>query len=235
MLSSSSPAILSLWRVLLFSLAVFAPLLRAGAAEKPQGAPFLEFPRAGEYELHRIFKSPHDWVLEDSTWYPLGLRRFTRDKVTVLSFFYSTCRDPAGCPSLWSLFDTMHDLVKSKPDLHGKVRLVFISLDPRVDTPSVLELFAMSKADTQSIAPWHFLTTWSDEYLSRILSSFGQSAARDRDANGAPKLTISHQVKIYLIDRSSWVREIYVSGSVFPEVIEADIRTLLMEVGELSK
>lgn len=191
------------------------------------------FPRPGTYKLSRIFQAPSTWVLEDSAWWPRRLSTYTSDKITLLSFFYSTCRDPEGCPSIWSMFETVHDLVKKNADFHDKVRLVLISLDPRVDTPERLEIFAAGRRATQSIAPWHFLTTWSDSFLGSILESFGQAAARDLDANGNATTTVSHQVKFYLIDKRSWVREIYSSAFVTPDVIESDIRTLLIEHGDL--
>lgn len=192
------------------------------------------FPQPGTYELARIFRAPDIWVLEHSPWWPRDLSQYTSGKVTLVSFFYSTCRDPAGCPAIWSMFETMHAVVQKKNDLHGKVRLVMISLDPRTDTPHTLEIFSVARRKTQEIAPWHFLTTWSDWYLGSILDGFGQAAARDLDANGNPITTISHQVKFYLLDKSSWVREIYSSAFATPEVIENDIRTLLIEAGELS-
>ncbi|NKB15689.1 MAG: SCO family protein [Sphingomonadales bacterium] len=205
------------------------PLLQASAAQQEQGAPDFAYPRPGSYQLYRIFKPGNFPVLENSRWLPSSLRHYTSGKITVLSFFYSTCRDPQGCPSLWSVFQTIHDNIERSPDLHGRARLVFLSLDPRVDTPETLSLFASAMQRTRAIVPWHFLTTWSDWVLSRVLSSFGQSAARDVDAEGNPALTISHQVKVYLIDKEGWVREIYTSSSILPDVVEADIRTLLME------
>ncbi|MBL8564850.1 MAG: SCO family protein [Hyphomicrobiaceae bacterium] len=191
------------------------------------------FPRPGTYKLPRIFPAPDSWVLEKSRWWPHSLSSYTSGKITLLGFFYATCRDPEGCPATWSLYETIHELVGKKAELHNKVRLVLISLDPRLDTPDRLEIFSIARSDTHHIAPWHFLTTWSDRYLGSILDGFGQAAARDLDENNNPAPTISHQVKFYLLDRSSWVREIYSPAFVTPEVIENDIRTLLIEANEL--
>jgi cytochrome oxidase Cu insertion factor (SCO1/SenC/PrrC family) len=40
---------------------------------------------------------------------------------------------------------------------------------------------------------------------------------------------LSHVLKVFLIDRSGYVREIYTSAFLHPQTIMGDIRTLLME------
>ena len=229
----ASSCLLSIGRALIVMATIIA--LPSAVVVQRSAADVSKFPSAGSYTLPRIFKAPDTWVLEHSRWRPYGLSHFTSGKVTLLSFFYSTCRDPQGCPVVWSTFESVHADVQNDKELHGKVRLVLISLDPRVDTPEQLEIFSIGRRATQQIAPWHFLTTWSDGYIGQILDDFGQAAGRDVDANGNLQLTISHQVKFYLFDHSSWVREIYSGNFADPEVIENDIRTLLMESGKLPK
>ncbi len=227
----ASSCLLRLGRALMLLAAIF--LFPSAVAARQSAADVSIFPAPGSYTLGRIFEAPDAWVLEHSPWLPRSLSHYTSGKVTLLSFFYSTCRDPQGCPVIWSTYETIHEIVKKNPELHGKVRLVFISLDPRTDTPQTLELFSIARKDSHNIAPWHFLTTWSDWFLANILDGFGQAAGRDLDINGNTTTTISHQVKFFLIDKDSWVREIYTSNFITPEVVENDIRTLLMEAGEL--
>lgn len=187
------------------------------------------FPKPGSYTLYRIKKAPEAFVLEKSAWWPERLSTYTTGKVTLLSFFYATCRDPAGCPVIWSSFESLHSEIIDNPRLHGKVRLVMVSLDPSLDRPDQLQLFSLARRSTQMIAPWHFLTTWSDDHLAPILKDFGQSAGRQLDADGMTTPNIIHQVKFFLIDSSSWIREIYTSGFFNTEVALNDIETLLLE------
>jgi cytochrome oxidase Cu insertion factor (SCO1/SenC/PrrC family) len=187
------------------------------------------YPGVGEYRLGRIFRTPGSWVVEYNYWLPRRLSGYTEGAITLLSFFYSNCMDPLGCPAIWSTFESVHADVVANAGLHGKVRLVMISLDPAVDTPETLEVFSAQRRETDAIAPWNFLTTWSDRFLAGILAAFSQAAGRDLDRQGNPTSTISHQVKFFLIDGESWVREIYASQYADPEVILADIRTLLAE------
>lgn len=214
--------------LVLCSLLAFQGIAQADSAGSP-------FPEPGSYQLYRIQKVPDAYVLEHSSWWPRSLSTYASGKVTLLSFFYATCRDPTGCPVIWSSFETIHAEILDDPKLHGKVRLVMISLDPSLDTPERLELFSFARRSTHEDAPWHFLTTWSESYLAPILKELGQAAGRELDAYGEPTQFITHQVKFFLIDESSWVREIYTSGFFSPEVALNDIKTLLLEEKKTGK
>ena len=211
---------------LLICLFLAGTVVPAGADPPHTGA---VYPEPGTYRLYKIQKAPGARVLEDGHWWPRRLTSYTDGTITLLSFFYSSCRDPVGCPALWSAFETVRAELIDRPELHGKVRLIFISLDPGVDTPERLRVFAEARRDSYEIAPWNFLTTRSERHLKPILDGFGQSASRSLDENGYPLPEIGHQVKIYLIDRKSWVREIYSTAFFGEEVFFNDVETLLLE------
>jgi cytochrome oxidase Cu insertion factor (SCO1/SenC/PrrC family) len=185
------------------------------------------YPKAGTYKLHRIQRVPSGWVLEDSAWLPYRLSSYTTGKVTLFSFFYGACRDPQGCPAAWQAFQAVHEAVKSDPTLKNKVRLVFLSLDPKHDTPAALSFYSTSMGTPE--APWNFLTTWSEEYLAPLLEQMYVPAAREADAKGAATDVINHLLKVFLIDKDGWVREVYTTNFLVPEVIMNDIRTVLLE------
>ncbi|HEX2841262.1 SCO family protein [Hyphomicrobium sp.] len=184
-------------------------------------------PKAGTYKLHKIQPATSGWVLEDSVWIPHRLSSYTKGKITLFSFFYGTCRDPEGCPKAWDAFYAVHDAVKKNPALHNKVRLVFLSLDPKADTPEQMSFFKGSISTPE--APWSFLTTWSESYLAPILNDMYVPASREFDEAGKPTDVINHLVKVFLIDKESWVREIYTTNFLDSDVILADIGTLLLE------
>lgn len=185
------------------------------------------YPESGTYKLHRIQPAPSGWVIEDRYWLPRRLSSYTKGKVTLFSFFYSTCRDPEGCPKAWDAFQTVHAAIKTNPNLHSKVRLLFLSLDPKVDTPEMMSMFQTSLSTPE--APWSFLTTWSDSYLAPILNDMYVPAAREFDDAGKRTDVINHLIKVFLIDKEGWVREIYTTKFLDPDVIISDIGTLLLE------
>jgi cytochrome oxidase Cu insertion factor (SCO1/SenC/PrrC family) len=209
---------------------VLTSALLTHTAEAGTGSAGTFFPKPGTYTLHKIQKAPTGWVLEESFWRPRRLSSYVGGgAVTLFSFFYTTCTDLQGCPVAWLAYQNVQEEIKKDPSLHGRVRLVFLTLNPKVDTPEQLAMFAQSFGDQPKIAPWHFLTTWSEAFLKPILAEAGQTASRELDAEGRPTEVINHMIKVYLIDENQWVREIYTTAFLDPDVILSDIRTLLME------
>lgn len=205
-------------------LTLAAPICVAGEGQDAAGQ---LYPKAGTYKLPRIQQVPSAWVLDDSVWIPRRLSTYTTGKITLFSFFYGACRDPQGCPAAWQAFTIVHEAVKADPALRNKVRLVFLSLDPKVDTPAALSFYQSSMSTPE--APWNFLTTWSESYLAPILEQMYVPAAREADPNGKPTDVINHLLKVFLIDDKGWVREIYTTNFLNPDVILSDIRTVLLE------
>ena len=66
-----------------------------GAAQAPR-ADFVP-PAPGTYQLQRIQLSP-DGVLLDAQAHATHLSAHTTGKITLLTFFYTYCMDPWGCP-----------------------------------------------------------------------------------------------------------------------------------------
>jgi hypothetical protein len=65
-----------------------------------------------------------------------------------------------------------------------------------------------------------------------LLEGFGQDVLYSLDrSSGRPVRQLSHVLKVFLIDRAGYVREIYTSTFLYSESILADIKTLLMEPG----
>ena len=212
---------------------VLAWLAGAGAALAHDAAlPPLDFepPAPGTYTLHRIMAAPDGEVLGlDGR--PQRLARFTHERITLLGFIYTTCVDPEGCPLAYRVFDTLRQSVAGTPALRGRVRLVTLSFDPARDTPSAMRQYAGSRVsdDGHGVA-WYFLTTRSARELLPLVEGFGQDVRITVDRlGGQPRRELSHVLKVFLIDRAGFVREIYSSTFLHPRTVLNDIETLLME------
>jgi len=133
------PASLAAW---LLTAGLFcgegAGVLAASGDAAPAGGG-LPLPAPGSYKLNRIQPAPQGVVLEGDRW-PHWLSAYTRGKITLLSFFYTSCADRLGCPLAWQTFEEVREAVKQRADLQGRVRLVFISVDPARDTPDMLRI-----------------------------------------------------------------------------------------------
>ncbi|HYL02609.1 MAG TPA: SCO family protein, partial [Steroidobacteraceae bacterium] len=192
-------------------------------------APRMEFtaPAAGTYQLQRIQTTPDGLVLDASG--RLGrLAQFTHGKITLLTFFYTYCVDPLGCPFAHVTLSTLRARVLAQPGLAPRVRFVNISLDPTHDTPGELKGYA-AQFGSDPRFEWRFLTTRSVAELLPLLQDFGQDVSVETDERGRASRTLHHMLKVFLIDRFGMVREIYSLAFLQPDVMFNDIRTLAME------
>jgi protein SCO1 len=186
-------------------------------------------PEPGTYELQRIMRAPDGPVLTVEGRLD-KLSRFTRDRITLLGFIYTSCTDPQGCPLAYQVFDRLKEEIQATPALKDKVQLVTLSFDPARDSPSVMKRYAGSQLEDEGGLRWFFLTTPSVRELLPLVEGFGQDVQYTVDkSTGRPVQQLSHVLKVFLIDRSGYVREIYTSTFLHPRAIIGDIKTLLME------
>jgi protein SCO1/2 len=188
-----------------------------------------EPPAVGTYTLHRIMPAPDGDVLGlDGR--PQRLARFTRERITLLSLIYTTCVDPHGCPITLPVFDAVRREASASPRLGHRVRLVTLSFDPERDTPAAMRGYAGARAQPGGGVEWHFLTTRSVAALRPLLDGFGQDVRTTRQAAaGGAQREISHVLKVFLIDQTGDVREIYDATFLHPRTVLNDIETLLRE------
>ena len=210
------------WKSLIAAAGIVAAALPL-RAEKSTGPP-----PPGSYALDHIQRVPAGIVLE-GTRFPRALSRYTTGAITLLAFFYSYCADPNGCPLAWDAFEAVREGIMARAKLHGRVRLVFMSLDPAHDTPGMLMGFARHYEASAAIVPWNFLTTYSNLFLKPVLRDMGEEISIDREASGGGGVVINHLPKVFLIDKLGFVREIYSNQSLDPAMILGDIETLRLE------
>lgn len=191
----------------------------------------------GTYTLYKI-KAASDGRVLDTTGKPRALSDFFgHGKVTLQSFIYSSCADPNGCPYAYTVFHYLKNKLQSEhPDVADKVRLVSLSFDPVRDTPEMLRLYAGENVKARDGVEWRFLTTTSLVDLIPILDAYGQDVYIDLDPKTQlPLSTMSHVLKVFLIDRHGITREIYTASYLQPEVVYNDILTLLLEDGVIQQ
>lgn len=183
-------------------------------------------PAAGAYVLQRIQRAPEAQLL-NADGKPVAFSSYVRGAITALGFFYGHCEDPAGCPVAWSTFEAARKAAASDPLLEKRFRLLFVSVDPGRDTPSVLRLFSVAEEDDHA-PPWLFLTGRTEEQIAPLLRAMGQDTGYERDPTGRRTGAINHMLKVFLIDPEGWVREIYSTAFLSPENLLNDARTLAL-------
>jgi protein SCO1 len=195
----------------------------------PAIAPRMEFtpPEPGSYVLQRIQPIVDATLLEPSG-RPTRLSEVTTGKITLLTFFYTYCADPIGCPFAYRTLTDVRNGVLHVVGLTQRVRFVSISLDPTIDTPEAIGRYR-DMVSRESAMEWDVLTARSVRELLPVLDDFGQNVSVEKTSDGTPQRTVHHMLKMFLIDRAGVVREIYTLAFLQPAVILNDIRTLNLE------
>jgi cytochrome c peroxidase len=152
------------------------------------------------------------------------------DKVVVLSFIYSSCSDANGCPLATHVLEKLQDQLLADPGGGEGVRFVSLSFDPVQDTPEVLKRYG--RPYISGDFDWHVLTTSGQHKLDPILESYGQSIIRDPNAEEGEAGSISHVLRVFLVDRNLRIRNIFSASYLHADTMLNDIRTLQMEPAE---
>lgn len=188
----------------------------------------LEFepPAAGSYQLPPMGMAGDGQVL-DSDGNATSLHQLMGDKVVVLSFIYSSCSDANGCPLATHVLERLQDqLLQDAPAGQG-IRFISLSFDPVQDTPQVMKRYGQPYLSGDF--DWRFLTTRDQQELQPILESYGQSVIRDPNSEEAEAGSISHVLRVFLIDRDLRIRNIFSASYLHADTMLNDIRTLQME------
>lgn len=221
-------------RVLLLCLALLtagAPALGGEASPYTYTvAPFspdYEPPAPGSYELPPIH-TLRDHAVIDSSGAERSLFEIKKGRLAVLALVYSSCPEPSGCPLAGAVLQRLDRELATDPSLAGKVRLISLSFDPERDTVAQL---AKVRALHAPRTDWIFLTTPNETALRPILDDLGQEVAKLRDEDGSWTGLFRHVLKVYLVDETNRVRNIYSAGFLHAELVLADLRTLVLERG----
>jgi cytochrome c peroxidase len=182
-------------------------------------------PEPGTYRLPILGKAADGKVL-DTEGNVISLHRLMGDKVVLLSFIYSTCNDVNGCPLATAVFHKIKSRLKKEPELAAKLRLLTLSFNPEHDTPETMKQYGsgFQEGDVE----WRFLTTRSEQELRPILEHYQQNIQKVVDAQGHNTDTFSHVLRVYLIDQSKHLRNIYSVSFLYPDTLINDIKTVLL-------
>jgi cytochrome c peroxidase len=219
-----------------FLLAAPGRALGAGGAEAVRpfvlapGWEALRFaaPEPGSYELPPLGHAADGAVL-DTTGAKRRLYDFLGDRIVLLSFIYTRCPDVNACPLATHVLQRVRRRVAGDQRLRDRVRLLTLSFDPQHDTPEVLRQLATHAGEGPE---WRLLTTDSEESLAPILRAYGQSVRKDHDEQGRPLGTMSHILRVLLIDSERRIRNIYTASFLHADTVWSDIRTIAMERGD---
>ncbi len=147
-------------------------------------------------------------------------------KLVVLSLIYSHCNDAQGCPWATGVLHMLKQRLASDPSLAGQVRLISLSFDPRRDTPEVMRRYGTSFS---SAADWVFATLGTDAALPILAEHYGQRLIAEQGLQGKTSGAITHLLRVFLIDATRAIRNIYSASLLDAARVESDLRLLAGE------
>jgi protein SCO1/2 len=181
-----------------------------------------------------VVDPPHllqDFTLVGQTDQPVSLSDL-RGRVVLLFFGYTNC--PDECPTTLANYTLVKKALGEDAD---RAAFVFISVDPKRDTPEVM-------ADYLSHFDPTFIGMTGDEHtLEHIGTEYGlyysveaaeedqtQPEGHDHDAELGDNYFVAHTSPSFLIDPEGYLRTVYFYGTS-PDVMASGIQALLSQAG----
>lgn len=185
-----------------------------------------EPPAPGTYRLPALGEAVDGRVL-DMSGKATTLHEVMDGKLVLMGFIYTHCPDVNGCPLASYVMKQVQAKLAEDGALRDQVTLVSLSFDPELDTPPAMKKY--SHHFRRRDFDWRFLTTGSERDLQPILEGYGQFRAKYYNEDGSYSGSMSHVLRVYLIDRDKRIRNIYSAGFLHADTVLGDMRTLELE------
>jgi cytochrome c peroxidase len=176
-------------------------------------------PTPGTYELPIIKHAPDARVTTHKN-QQTSLHELLDGQVGILSFIYTTCDDVNGCPLASFVLSKIDKRIQQNPKLSNAVKLLSVSFDYDNDSTETLASYAKGFASAES--RWAFLRANNQADLNKLLENYDQSIVVEPDGS-----TISHILRVYLIDKQQKIRNVYSVSFLHAETLLSDIETVL--------
>ena len=86
-----------------------------------------------------------------------------------------------------------------------------------------------ARFNEQQADRWRFLTTPDDKTLDQILKDYNQFIIQDIDSEGNILGSISHLLRVYLIDEQQNLREVYSVSFLHADILVQDMLTVMAD------
>jgi cytochrome c peroxidase len=188
-------------------------------------APDYDPPAPGTYTLPPI-ATVGDHPLLDADGRPTTLFALKGDRLALVAFVYTSCVEATGCPVSAGLLQALDRAIAADPALNGRVTLVTVSFDPERDTPARM---ATVRDRHRPRSDWRFVTTRDDGELTPLLADFDQPVAKLLLDDGSWTGLYRHVLKVFLVDGTNRIRNVYSTEFLHAALVLGDLRTLLLE------
>lgn len=190
----------------------------------PADAYVYELAEPGTYTLP-VIREAADAAIVDESGQAADLRSLIHGKYAFLAFIYTRCGDV--CPIASARMSDLQALAAQTYGDTDDLMLVSFSFDPAYDTPGRMARYAESFRLSPA-PPWYFVTAPSVDALAPVIAAYDQPVNAAKGA-GAAEGSLSHLLRVFLIDREGRIRNIYSADFLDPRLLMNDLETLRME------
>ncbi len=139
---------------------------------------------------------------------------YFEDKILLVTFGYINC--PDVCPTTLALLSKIYNA--ASPELRSRLQVVFISVDPKRDTPERLGKFVTYfNKDFVGL-------TGSPEEIKAVSEEFGVNYFKEKEPT-VKGYTVGHNTSVYLVDNKN--KKILIK---FPQSVLRDIHKVLKDI-----
>lgn len=156
-----------------------------------------------------------DFSLPDQTGQQRALKDF-RGRVVAVFFGFTQC--PDVCPTTLTEMGRVKQLLGSDGD---KLQVIFVTVDPRRDTPQVLQAY-MRSFDSQ-----HLALVPTEQQLSELAKEF-KIHYKKIEGKTPGAYVMEHSAVTYVFDTRGRIR-LYARYGLEPDALASDVRRLLKE------
>ncbi len=142
-----------------------------------------------------------------------------KGKVILITYGYTQC--PHVCPTITAFLKQITSILNEK-GYKGKYTVVFISVDPKYDTPKRLKEYKKSKHFNDFI----FLTG-KEKDLEKVWKDFNVYV-KDRGIQDGARI-VDHSAKVTIVDKKGYIREEFISMYLPVDNIVQDVEFLINE------
>jgi cytochrome oxidase Cu insertion factor (SCO1/SenC/PrrC family) len=194
----------------------------SGAMDGPADNYVYQLAAPGTYQLP-VIKSAATGMVLDEHGREHELKDLLIGRLTILAFVYTRCADL--CPLATMRLAQLRDLATSS--FNGNLSLITMSFDPDHDTPQRMAEFGEPwRSEKMSDISWLFLTARNRVSIKPLLAAYNQPVAAPTGDSSAGMGSISHLMRVFLIDDVARIRNIYSPDFLDPRLLLNDLLTL---------
>lgn len=162
-----------------------------------------------------------DFALVNQNNQPIHTAQY-RGKALLLTFIYTRCPIPEYCTLMSNNFSQIERELQKQPELHEKIHLLSISIDPDYDTPAVLRSYGAAHTGRyadEKFRHWEF-ATGTKEQVKKVAQFFGLQYYPDKDQ-------ITHGLRTVVIEPNGKVASVYRGNEWKPAEVLEDLQKVV--------